>query len=510
MRVFYGPDRRPYNSHPHPGAARVLALFDYSWQDVVGALFLLEIVVTAGTLLAVMHFKREPMSAIAWSLAVIMLPAVGPLLFFVFGYQTISRPITKRRHRKKAYRSLSANAPAEATPGDGSPPLAVPKRWEVLAKLAHHPDGFPVTPGNRVGLFHEGEAAYAAMLAAIEAARHHVHIQFFIVRADDSGRRFFAALAAAARRGVEVRFLFDAVGSYALSSRPVRELIAAGGKTAGFLPVLNPLYRFRINLRNHRKIVVVDGRVGFTGGLNVGDEYLGRNPKHGYWRDTHLKLEGPAVESLQRVFLEDWHFATNEAVRGPAYYPPHAPHPGASLVQIVHSGPDVEYKAIRETYFAGILRGRKRVWIASPYYVPDAGLRDALVLAGRAGVDVRFLGLFRPDHAVAFFAARYYWGELLAAGVQVYQYARGMMHSKYMLVDGEWASVGSANFDNRSLLLNYEANALIYDAAVVAELEAGFLSDLEWSVRIDPAVFAARPLASKLAENAARLLSPVL
>ncbi|HJZ57485.1 MAG TPA: phospholipase D-like domain-containing protein, partial [Gemmataceae bacterium] len=208
--------------------------------------------------------------------------------------------------------------------------------------------------------------------------------------------------------------------------------------------------------------------------------------------------------------LEDWYFAAEEAVTGKEYYPRIAELPGRSPVQVVHSGPDTEYKAIRETYFAGILRGRKRVWIASPYYVPDPGLRDALVLAGRAGVDVRFLGLFRPDKWVPFLAARYYWDELLAAGVKVYQYARGMMHSKYVLVDGEWASIGTANTDNRSLFLNFEVNCLIYDAAAVAILEEQFLKDLEWSVRLDPAVFAARPLASRLAENAARLMSPVL
>jgi cardiolipin synthase len=290
----------------------------------------------------------------------------------------------------------------------------------------------------------------------------------------------------------------------------VQELEAAGGKTAAFLPLLNPFYRFRVNLRNHRKILVADGRVGFTGGLNIGDEYLGRVAAFGYWRDTFARIEGPAVESLQRVFLEDWHFATNDAVRGPSYYPEPDRGTGTSLVQIVHSGPDAEYKAIRETYFAGILAGRKRVWIASPYCVPDAGLRDALVLAGRAGVDVRFLGLFRPDKWLPFLAARYYWGDLIAAGVKVYQYGRGMMHSKYVLVDGEWASVGTANMDNRSLLLNYEVNALVYDPAVVAEMEAAFLRDLEWAVRIDPEVFAKRPRAARLAENAARLLSPVL
>jgi cardiolipin synthase len=348
------------------------------------------------------------------------------------------------------------------------------------------------------------------MLEAIRGAQHHVHIEFFIFRPDDSGRRFVEALTAAAKRGVEVRFLYDAVGSYILSSRMFRDFRTAGGRVVAFLPLLNPLNRARINLRNHRKILVVDGRTAFTGGLNIGDEYLGKHPKFGYWRDTHFTVEGPGAESLQRVFLEDWYFAAEEAVSGPAYFPRQPEPVGSTLLQVVHSGPDAEYKAIRETYFAGILRARKRVWIASPYCVPDAGLRDALLLAGRSGLDVRFLGLFRPDKWLPFLAARYYWAELLEAGVRVYQYARGMMHSKYVLVDGEWASVGTANLDNRSLYLNFEVNCLLYDPAAVAELERAFLDDLNWSVRLDPDVYASRPYISRLAENAARLLSPVL
>ena len=478
--------------------------FDRFGQDVAGWLVLLEVVLTAGTLVWVLHLKREPQAAISWSLTVILMPFVGPVLFALFGYQTIHRPLARRRKRRSAYRKLSADAG-----GEGDPSAGVPEPWGVLASLAHHPDGFPVTPGNRVDLYHHGDPAYAAMLEAIAGAGHHVHIEFFIVRSDDSGRRFIGALAAAARRGVEVRFLYDSVGSYSLPSKRLRELKAAGGKVEAFLPLLNPLYRLRVNLRNHRKILVVDGRVGFTGGLNIGDEYLGLDPAFGYWRDTHLRLEGPAVAALQRVFLEDWFFAAHEGARGPAYYPQVAP-AGPSLVQITHSGPDAEYKAIRETYFAAILRARKRVWIASPYFVPDAGLQDALLLAARSGVDVRYLGLFRPDKWLPYLAARYYWADLLAAGVKVYQYARGMMHSKYVLADGEWASVGSANTDNRSLHLNYEANAILYDPALVAELERHFLEDLSHSVRLDPAVYATRPLAGRLAENAARLFSPVL
>src|SRR5262245_55845253 len=473
------------------------------WPDIAGWLVLLDFVVTVVTIGWVLHIKRETMSAIAWSLTVLLLPFLGAFLFFIFGYQSIARPLGRRKRRRTAYKKLFGT-------GDGKPDADTPDRWDTLAKLGHHGDGFPVTGGNGVTLYHQGEMAFEAMLDAIRFAKHHVHIQFFIFRSDASGRKFIDALCECACRGVEVRFLYDSVGSYNLRSVLVRQLTDVKGCVAAFLPVLNPLYRLRVNLRNHRKILVVDGRVGFTGGLNIGDEYLGLHPKFGYWRDTHLRVEGPAVEGLQRVFLEDWHFATEEAVHGDRYYPKWEKLPGRSLVQVVHSGPDSDYKAIRETYFAGILNARQRVWIASPYFVPDAGLRDALCLAARSGIDVRFLGLFRPDKWVPFLAARFYWTDMLAAGVKVYQYSHGMMHSKYVLVDGEWASVGSANMDNRSLLLNFEANCQLFDAALVAELERAYLNDLEASVRLDPEVYAARPLLGRLAENAARLFSPIL
>jgi cardiolipin synthase len=473
------------------------------WQDIAGWLVLLNAAVTIGTLLWVMQTKREPMSAIAWSLTVLLLPFLGAFLFFIFGYQSIARPLSRRRRRRSAYKKLVGAQ-------DGKTRVDVPDRWDTLAKLGHHGDGFPVTGGNAVTLYHDARLAFEAMLDAIRGARRHVHIQFFIFRSDPSGHRFIDALCECASRGVEVRFLYDSVGSYSLARSLIRKLTGVNGCAAAFLPILNPLYRLRVNLRNHRKILVVDGRVGFTGGLNIGDEYLGLHPRFGRWRDTHVRIEGPAVEGLQRIFLEDWHFGADEAVHGSDYFPKFEKAPGTSLVQVVHSGPDSEYKAIRETYFAGILNARHRVWIASPYFVPDAGLRDAICLVARAGIDVRFLGLFRPDKWIPYLAGRFYWTDILDAGAKVYQYAPGMMHSKYVLVDGEWASVGSANLDNRSLLLNFEANCQLFDSALVAELEREYLRDLEVSVRLDPEVFEARPLLGRLAENAARLFSPIL
>lgn len=473
------------------------------WQEITGWGLLFYFLVTIGTFCWVLHSKRETMSAIAWSLTVLLFPIFGALLFFLFGSQSITRPLTRKQEKKSVYKKISGGT-------DGKPSVEVPAHWDRLAKLGHHGDGFPVTGGNAITLYHEGHLAFDAMIEAIQSARDHVHMQFFIFRSDASGERFIDALCACARRGVQVRFLYDSVGSYSLSSSLLRKLTAAGGRAQAFLPILNPLYRFRINLRNHRKIVVVDGRIGFTGGLNIGDEYLGLSKKFGHWRDTHMRIEGEGVHGLQRVFLEDWHFATEDAAHGERYTPRFEKPPGSALVQVVHSGPDSLYKAIRETYFAGILHARKRVWIASPYFIPDGGLKDALSLAAWSGVDVRLLGLFRPDKWLPFLAARFYWTDVLAAGVKVYQYTPGMMHSKFMLVDGEWASIGTANMDNRSLYLNFEVNYSLYDQPAIAELEEHFLNDLDRSIRVDPRVFNERPFVSKLAENASRLLSPVL
>src|SRR5262249_1799073 len=214
--------------------------FNRVWQAIAGWALLLEVVITVATLLWVLHIKREPMSAIAWSLTVLLIPFLGAFLFYLFGYQTIHRPLKKRHKRKKAYRSIATDAPPEAKPGDGSPPVEIPRRWEGLARLAHHPDGFPVTPGNRLDFYHHGEPAQEAMLTTISQAKHHVHMQFFIFRPDDSGRRFIHELTVAVRRGVQVRFLYDSVGSYNLPSRMFRELKEAGGKTAAVRALLNP------------------------------------------------------------------------------------------------------------------------------------------------------------------------------------------------------------------------------------------------------------------------------
>jgi cardiolipin synthase len=495
---------------------------DLAWDDFLSWLpaliAFLNVVVMVSTLMWVLMTKTDSTSAVAWCLLVIFLPFVGALMFVLFGDQHVGRPLKRKRRHTRQYRLPDAGAARGSAPAValGKAEGSQPTLEQDLARLAERFDGYPLTQGNRVDFYHEGEPAYHAMLEAVHAARHHIHMETFIFQPDAAGAAFLEAFTRKAKEGVKVRLVYDAMGSLRLHASRLRDFRAAGGTCCAFLP-LNPFRRrIQVNLRNHRKILVVDGRVAFLGGLNVGDEYLGKVPRFGFWRDTHFRLEGPAVADVQRVFAEDWDFAANERLSDPADAAPGRSYyrPGEGLsdcpVQVVASGPDRDLKAVREIYFAAILSARRRLWIASPYFVPDAGLRDALRLAGYRGVDVRLLCQFHPDKVIPLLAARYYWEEILAAGVKVYQYARGMMHAKVVLVDDKWASVGSANLDNRSLHLNFEVNCLFYSPKAVAELEAAFLRDLSYSIRLERDVYARRPFAGRLLENACRLLSPVL
>ncbi len=457
--------------------------------------------------------KRNAVTAVAWCLVVLLMPMLGALLFWVFGYNYLQRRMTRKTRQR---RSLSAEHPParrEAQRGAGGPEPPhggdAPVPTLPLADVALAVHAFPVSQDNSVHVYRETPEAFEAMLEAIRGARHHVHLEYFIVRSDQTGRQLFDLLAEKARAGVQVRLLYDSAGSLWLSSRMLQPLIDAGGQVRDFMPI-NPLRSWlRLNLRNHRKITVVDGAVGFTGGMNIADEYLGKSRRFGYWRDTMLRLHGPAVAGLARIFMEDWHFAASELLKEQQYFPL-AGGCGDDVVQVIDSGPEEETNSIREMYFAAILSARKRLWIASPYCVPDSGILDALRLARMRNVDVRFLGLLRPDHYIIYYAGRYYWSDLLRMGVRVYQYSRGMMHSKMMLVDDCWAMVGSANLDNRSLHLNCEAGCILYSRRLIDELEADYLRDLEDSIPLDAETYARRSLLVQLTENACRLFSPIL
>jgi cardiolipin synthase A/B len=467
-----------------------------------------DIVLTALVVRSAIMTRRDSSAAVAWCLVAILVPLLGAALYWIFGYSHLDRPAGKKRSHHLRFMAQHQSI-AGGVPVAELPAVTATQSWNELGQMAIKVGAFPVMSGNAVTLFTETQRAFDALIEAVAAAQHHVHLEYFILHDDQTGRKLLDLLSRKAKAGVEVRLLYDAVGCVHLKRSALRPLVQAGGKVHAFLPIQVLRARVQVNLRNHRKLTVVDGRVGFTGGMNIGDEYLGKSAYFGYWRDTFLRLEGPAVSALQRVFVEDWDFGYSEPLDGPAYFP-HLTQPGEDRVQIIESGPDQTINANRQMFFAGIVSARERLWIASPYFVPDGGLIDALRLAQLRGVDVRILCLKKPDHYVSFYAGRYYWEDMLAAGVKIYQYTKGMMHSKVMAVDGQWAIVGSANFDNRSLRLNFEVGCILHTPARVAEVEAAFAHDLEDAEQLDKVAFAKRPRYARVAENVCRLVSPIL
>jgi len=449
---------------------------------------------------AVLITKKGSTSPIAWCLAIILVPLLGSLLFWIFGYTYLYRPLKRKRRHRLGLRGRLPTCDADSIVGAD---------WRHIGRIAWELDDSSPCLGNAVKLYPNTLHAFAAMLEAIRAAQHHIHLEFYIVRNDEAGKEFLALLTEKARQGVKVRFLYDSMGGFFFGRRGIKELVAAGGQVVPFLPLNLFRSRMRVNLRNHRKIVIVDGKVGFTGGMNLGDEYLGRSKKFGYWRDQMLRLEGPAMTGLQRIFVEDWDFTKREMLKGAEYFPPHQ-HPGDSVVQVLASGPDQEVNVIREVYLAAISSARERVWIATPYFIPDAGILDALHMARYRGVDVRLLMPLVADHFSSHFASRYYWQDILSRGVKLWLYTRGMMHSKFIAVDSQVAIVGSANTDPRSLQLNFEAGCVLFDAALAKELEASFEEDMRHATSMDLDTFNRRSFLTRLAENWCRLFSPIL
>jgi cardiolipin synthase A/B len=457
--------------------------------------------------------RRQPSATMAWLLALMFLPGVGVVLYLLIGTTRI-RAIARRTAASAARvdEVLRKHAVLQKL-GDTDKHDDIDERTHTLLRLGRNLSTTPPSRGNRTELLVNAPATYRSMIHAIEAAKHHIHVEFYIIQPDSTGIALRDRLAKRAREGIEVRVLVDAIGSMSLPNDFWEPVIAAGGKAGIFRPVVKTLHRLRrrdrIDFRNHRKIVVVDGEVGFTGGINIGREYLGLNADIGSWRDTHVRIEGPAVLSLQETFLEDWLIATGNLVDGERYFP--APQTsGGCIVQIVDSGPDRTWSPMSHLYTQAIALARERIWITSPYFIPSAVLEGALITASLRGVDVRLLLPAKADYFVVTLASRSYYPDLLDAGVRIYEYGRGFLHAKAMVVDDWVGSVGSANMDLRSFHLNFELNAVVFGRSFTDELARQFLADLEGARVIDPAIDTKLAYHSRLLHAGARLLSPLL
>jgi len=436
-------------------------------------------------------------STLAWILGILAFPGVGAVAYLLVANPSIRR--TRRRRRVHAERRRLAWSER----GEPLDPRDAPLLAAAVAGTGIH-----ATAGNRVGLLIEDESAFQQIEAAIRGARTSVWAEYYIVRDDETGRRFLDLLTDRAKAGVDVRLLFDAVGSLGLDAARLEAVRSAGGHVESFLP-LNPLRRrWAVHLRNHRKMVLVDGEVAFTGGMNVGDEYSGLARRRGgvHFRDAHLRVAGPAVADLAQVFADDWSFATGEEPRLPL---PAAPGDG-SVVALVPSGPDQAVNASGLVYFTGIATARTSCWLTTPYFVPDQPTQQALIASALRGVDVRILLPRDCDVTLAGWAARSFYPDLVAAGVRIFEYAPAMLHAKTLVVDGRWAVVGSANVDVRSFRLNFELGVGLDDPGLARALLARFEEYQAGSHEITRTELKGLSRATRLGRGLARLASPIL
>jgi cardiolipin synthase len=465
--------------------------------------------------------KRSPVATLAWILSLIALPYVGFVVFFLFGPRRVLR---KRLKHRRARGAVTATTPLGASE---PPPAQRDPRVEQLVHLVRKAGEPSASQCDTVEIFHDVAKTYDAIEEAILGAKHHVHVAYYIFDPRRSGLRFREALIDRAKAGVMVRVLVDDVGSSAMTRRFVEPMKKAGIKFARFNEVTFSRIRSRLDFRNHRKIVVCDGTVGFTGGTNISDDYLppvgGELPaaerlreagkaRKGHaspWRDTHVRITGDAVRWLQLVFLDDWYYATEYAARDKEYFPP-LRRTGQHLVQIVASGPDRDVEPIQKLYFAAITTARERVLVTTPYFVPDDAILTSLTTAAMRGVDVRVLVPRRSDSLVVTAAARSYYDTLISAGVRVYEYEPTMIHSKTVVVDDFFAAVGTANMDNRSFRLNFEVSAILYGSEHCDSLASQFRKDLAKSKEIKASARTKIPLRWRIAEAGARVLSPLL
>jgi len=445
--------------------------------------------------------KRDPAVTLAWVLAFFLLPVAGMLLYMFFGYQQFA--LRRRAAPNPLHRLLLLRESPERFPGE-SDPLKTP-----METLAEGLTDFPAVSGNRVRFYTRSEDTDDALVHAIQAARHHAHMCYYIFEPDRTGLRFRDLLIEQARRGVECRVLMDAVGSYRVGKSFLRPLHQAGVRTAFFNPFRTFKRPWAFNARNHRKLTVVDGATGFLGSQNIGHHFWRSGSRRIHWRETDVRLEGPAVVELQTVFAEDWHFATGENLIGETYFPPTRP-VGTTRAQVVPTGPNKNPDALGMIFLDAVHNARTRVTLTTPYFIPTASMTLALKAAARKGVRVDLLVPRRTDHPVVTWAGRGWFKELLESGVRIYEFNAAFIHSKVVTVDGRWALVGSANMDTRSFLINFELSLLLDDAAAAGYLEKQFdlMREGAVAVKVDP--LAELALARQFWEGLCRLLSPLL
>lgn len=469
---------------------------------------LLYVFLIAYMVFSLLQENRDPEITLAWVLVLILMPFIGLVLYLNFGRNFRKVKIFSRKGLTDLVRieELSQNQIKDLS-GITSNHQGILVKSNIIKLLLNNSKAL-LTAKNKVNILQNGTATFSAILEALSEARDHIHLEYYVYEDDKIGNKIKDLLIQKASQGLEVRLIIDAIGSWSLSKRFLRELKKSGVEVGIFMPVRFPLVANKINYRNHRKIIVVDGKVGFIGGLNIADRYIEGTIELGEWRDTHLKLEGDAVQSLQTVFITDWYFVTKSYLRGDRYFPPHSVQ-NQLLVQITSSGPDSDWSNIMQAYFTAITTAEKFIYISTPYFMPNESILTALKTAALSGVDVKLILPGRSDLNTMRYGSISYAEELIRAGVHVFIYQKGFNHGKIMMVDGVFSSIGTANMDGRSFNKNFEVNALIYDPKIADEMRESFLQDIADSEEIRLQEFLVRPRKQKIKESLCRVLGPL-
>lgn len=480
-----------------------------SFQFIMAHLVIINIFLS---LVIIFFQRRSPLTVWTWLLILYFIPILGFVLYLVIGQDYHKSRMFRakevdgelnyavRRQEERIFKKRLRLANPEM------------RRFENLILYNLGAGQAVLTDNNDVRIYTDGKEKFRALIDEMKQARCYIHIQYYIIRNDELWKKIEPVLTQKVREGVEVRILFDSMGCRSMRNRDWNRLERAGIQVAEFFPALLGQLQFRVNYRNHRKIVVIDGRIGFVGGFNVGREYLGYNKKFGYWRDTHLCIEGAAVTSLAVRFVLDWNYAAKENLflQDKLFEIPDYVRNGHDPVQIISSGPDSQTKTIHDNYLRLIHSAKDHVYIQTPYLIPDESILDALMIAARSGVDVRIMVPCKPDHAFVYWATYSYVGQLVQAGAKCYVYNNGFLHAKTLCVDGMVACVGTANMDIRSFSLNFEVNAVIYSERTVQRLERAFEADQLKCTHVTRKIYDQRGLVIRVKEQFSRLLSPLL
>lgn len=462
----------------------------------------------------------NPVRTMAWILVLLYIPVLGFIFYLFFGRNWRKTRIFSRKGLEDADILSEVFKEPQAFDVDSiENPLS-----QRLIKLLNSNSKAEISTQNSIQIISDTQDAFELICSAIRKAKHHIHLEYFSIKADATGFLLRDILLAKAKEGIEIRIIYDDVGCWDLGRKYKNTLRKAGVQMKPFMPVLIPFINSRMNYRNHRKLVIVDGCLGFLGGLNIADQYLSKNRYFGYWRDSLLALKGKSVLSLQTLFLTDWYFVSRENLLLPKYFEryrkvqcspepssePGIDHQECCAVQIAASGPDSNHATILQAFFVAIANASSSIRITTPYLILNDSLLTALKTSALSGIRIQIILPSKADHNIVFWGSRSYYEELLDTGIEIYEYQKGFIHAKVMVIDAEIVSIGTANMDMRSFNHNFEMTAFIYDAKIASVAISQFENDLRQCHQINPELFKKRHLIKKTKESICRLFSPLL